>query len=44
MDNKTKFVKPVLEIIGFFDDDILTLSGETLGGENWSEDDNTEGW
>ena len=40
--DKKEFLKPAFQIIAFNEEDIVTLSGETLGGEDWKQDDNTE--
>ena len=42
MDDKKIFIKPTAQIVSFINEDILSLSGELLGGENWTNDDNTE--
>lgn len=44
MNDKKKFIKPEAEFLQFSGEDIISLSTETLGGTNWYQDDNTEGW
>ena len=43
-DKKKKFIIPEVEVVAFNNDDLITLSTQTVNDEAWVGDDNMEDW